>query len=139
MPQKECYSYLIRILNIKDYSKQELINKSQQKNFTEEETKETIQKLLELNYVNDNRLASNITEFYSKNHGPYMIKQKLEQRLIEEDIIQEVLENLEMDYSEITRTVTTKFDLTDFKQKQKAYRYLITRGYDSRDIREIIG
>ena len=138
MPSNECYSYLIKILNLKDYSKQELINKSLQKNFTEIETIETIERILNLNYINDRRLADNILEFYSKNHGGYMIRQKLEQRLIEEDIIESVLENLEMDYSEITRTVTTKFDPTEFKQKQKAYRYLMTRGYDSSDIREII-
>jgi SOS response regulatory protein OraA/RecX len=132
-----CYSYLINLLNKKDYSTQELISKATTKGYFDPELSETIERLINLKFLNDTRLAENLIEWNQKSKGKNWLIQKLKSRKIPNDIIEETLLSLnEPDYSELSRMINSKLRVTsliglDQKSYLKAYRLILTKGYEN--------
>ena len=140
--EKTCYGYLLNLLNKKDYSEQELINKANSKSYTEEQIQEALERLRLYNFYNNERLATNLINFYKTNRGENWLYLKLSARLIPKDIIKEVLENIEVEnYDELSRHIKSKLRITTLKnleylQYQKVYKIIFSRGY--KNAKEII-
>ncbi|MGA1862487.1 regulatory protein RecX [Deferribacter thermophilus] len=81
-------NYILNILNRKDYTEFELTQKLKLKfNLSNEEITSLITKFKNLNFINDKRYKSRfiINKLLNK-EGPYLIKQKLNQKGIEVEI-----------------------------------------------------
>ena len=134
------YSYLLNILNKKDFSEAELRKKCLDKGFELTKINIEIDNLQTKNWQNDKRLAENIVEFYSSSRGPNWINQKLKMRLIPVYIIAEVLhsnkEESKENYEEIKQTVERKYRVKDWsnidiKTQNKVIWFLQYRGYNN--------
>ncbi len=133
------YSYLLNLLNKKDYSEAELNKKCFDKGFENDKINLEIQGLQTKNWQNDKRLAENIVEFYSSTRGPNWISQKLKVRLIPAEIISEVLLSSpkeDVNFDEIKRAVERKYRVTDWnnidiKTQNKVVYFLQYRGYNN--------
>jgi regulatory protein len=132
------YSYLLNLLNSKDYSEGELRKKALAKEFKLELIDEQISELQNKKWQNDKRLAENIIEFYKSSRGINWIKQKLKMRLIAEEIIISVLQSdeTEEDCDEIKRIVERKYRISDWsnvdiKAQNKVVWFLQYRGYSN--------
>lgn len=133
------YSYLLNLLNKKDYSEAELRKKALAKEFKLELIDEQILELQNKNWQNDKRLAENIIEFYKSARGINWIKQKLKMRLIPSEIAVEILGNLQGDednFDEIKRVVERKYRISDWsnidiKTQNKVIWFLQYRGYSN--------
>jgi SOS response regulatory protein OraA/RecX len=134
-----CNGYILYFLNKKDYSKQVLWTKAINKGYPENEVKEAIDNLVAKNFINDRRYAEQLIEFYSRTKGNYFIAQKLKQKLVPKEIIEELIEaNTEDDnnYKDLIPFIKSKCRIRtiediDFKMYQKVYRLIATRGYSN--------
>jgi regulatory protein len=135
------YSYLLNLLNKKDYSEAELRKKALAKDFKLELIDQQIVELQTKNWQNDKRLAENIIEFYKSSRGINWITQKLKMRLMPNEIITEVLENIknadeEENFDDIKVLVERKYRITnwsdiDIKTQNKVIWFLQYRGYNN--------
>ena len=81
---KKAYSYAIKLLTKRDYSKFKLSEKLKSKDFTSDEISDVIEYLLEKKYLReDYYLEARVKGLLRKNYGAYYIIQKLQQEFVE--------------------------------------------------------
>jgi SOS response regulatory protein OraA/RecX len=135
MKNKDCFEYFLMLLNKKDYSSKMLISKAIQYGF--EDYQDALQRLININYVNDERYAQNLVDFYGKTKGKNFLYIKLKQKMIDDNIILNILENTEeIPTDEIKKLIYSKLNIQsleniDYLQYQKIYKLLLSRGYNS--------
>ncbi|MCX8958094.1 regulatory protein RecX [Erwinia psidii] len=93
-------------------------------------------------YLNDADFARRyIASLSRKGYGPQRIRMKLGEKGVNQTLINEALSGAEVDWGRKAYEVAErKFGLpfpSDWKEKAKVQRYLITRGYLTEDIRSI--
>ncbi|WP_137227218.1 regulatory protein RecX [Shewanella sp. MEBiC00475] len=87
-------------------------------------------------------LTTEIIKLFNKGKGKTLILQELKQRLIDVSDFEETLYQLtlteEIDFYQSCKTELAKkrYNLTDYKDKSKAYAYLSRKGFDSDEIKE---
>lgn len=118
--------YVVSEKGIRDYLKK--------KNFDDSTIKNTIEKLKEYNFVDDRKFAQNYFESLSASKGKRVIVNKLKEKGISLEIINEIIENVN-DEDEIEKAVVVakkfvKNRQNDTKCKQKCLAHLIYKGYD---------
>lgn len=118
--------YVVSEKGIRDYLKK--------KNFDDSTIKNTIEKLKEYNFVDDRKFAQNYFESLSASKGKRVISNKLKEKGINSEIINEILENVDdEDEIEKAKIIAEKFvknRQNDTKCKQKCLAHLIYKGYD---------
>ena len=135
----ECYSYLLKILNYKDSSRNELINKALQKDYTTDQIKEAITLLIGQRFQNDERLVENYVYGYREEKGKKYIKQKLLLRGVSEALIDKHLNQYEESLSDkIMLNIIHKYKINrntfqyakdEYITTQKIYQYLYQQGF----------
>lgn len=89
-------------------------------------------------------LSQEIIKLYRKGKGRTLILNELKQRLIDVSDFEDIVYRLEMAddidfYQSCQQQLAKKrYDLSDFKEKSKAYAYLSRRGFTSDEIKEAI-
>lgn len=87
-------------------------------------------------------LGSEIIKLYRKGKGQTLILNELKQRLIDVSEFEETIYQLslagDIDFYESCKTQLAKksYDLSDYKEKSKAYAYLSRKGFTSDEIKE---
>ncbi|MFC1519563.1 RecX family transcriptional regulator [Pseudomonadota bacterium] len=87
-------------------------------------------------------LKSEIIKLYNKGKGKTLILQELKQRLLDVSDFEELIYQLslteELDFylSCKSQLAKKRYDLSDYKEKSKAYAYLSRKGFDSDEIKE---
>ncbi|WP_144207584.1 RecX family transcriptional regulator [Shewanella donghaensis] len=87
-------------------------------------------------------LKTEIIKLFNKGKGKTLIMQELKQRLIDvsefEDIVYQLTLTDDVDFylSCKTQLAKKRYDLSDYKEKSKAYAYLSRKGFDSDEIKE---
>ncbi|QDE31177.1 regulatory protein RecX [Shewanella polaris] len=87
-------------------------------------------------------LTTEIIKLFNKGKGKTLILQELKQRLIDVSDFEETLYQLtlteQIDFYQSCKTELAKkrYNLTDYKDKSKAYAYLSRKGFDSDEIKE---
>lgn len=93
-----------------------------------------VNKLKEYNYLNDEAFARNYFEALSGSKGKRVIAQKLKEKGVKKEIIDELLLNIEdEDEEERARALAEKFVKNrekNLKNKQKCFAHLVYKGYD---------
>jgi SOS response regulatory protein OraA/RecX len=130
-----CKSYLLRLVNTKDYSYQELLSKSKLKGFEEEETRKLLDEFVEYRFVDERRLCEGLVSIYKGNKGPNWIFQKLITRKISKEIIKEVMSEFQSEPDpKVRELVIRKYKITEFASidintKKKILLFLASRGF----------
>lgn len=97
--EDEFFNKVLNLLSISYKSEYEIIqyihtNEIKNKTFLKEkQVQNIISKLIELGYIDDERLSNSVVDYYIRNNkGPLFIKQKLKEKKVAEDIINRSLE-----------------------------------------------
>lgn len=132
---------MLNSLGRKEYSVYEMTNKYKKLEIYEiNDIKEIVDYLLDLNYLNDERYCENyIRSGISKKWGLNKIKKNLTfDKRLNKELIESKIESMQIDETEsIIKILNTKYknkDLNDYKEKSKAYTYLMSKGFKSTDI-----
>lgn len=118
--------YVVSEKGLKDYLKK--------KGFDFSVIQKTVQKLNEYGFVDDEKFAKNYFESLSNSKGKRAIAQKLKQKGVSAEIVENLLENVD-DEAELekAKTLAEKFvknRQNEPKLQQKCIAHLIYKGYD---------
>ena len=137
--QKQLYAYYLGLLKARDYSENELKIKAKTKGYSNSAIAVVLNWLKQQNLVNDHRLAENLLEYYKSNKGVVWLQQKMRQRQIPTEIIEQVLQNYsgQPDISNLKQLLAKKYQISswqnsnqiDPKTKRKIVNFLSKRGY----------
>ena len=142
---EKAYNYAIKYLkNIK--TKKDVYDYLIRKGFSDEETSEVCDYIEEVGLVDDDLYVKFFVEdsFRIKNKGARKIVYELKQRGIEDDKIEEAIEEAsDMEYEALKEAYERKLEATKsetdpYKRKNKIIRFLISRGFDYSDIKDIV-
>lgn len=117
-------------------AKKEILKYLLTKGFDEIVCQQVIEKLEEYKFVDDEEYAKNYIKFKNKNNGSRKIAMELKQKGVDDEITSQSIEDYSCDRESVL-IVATKYLKNkdrDLKTKQKAYRHLASRGYQSEDI-----
>ena len=143
---KKALDYAIRILGIRDYSIHKMKEKLQTRKYSAEIIDETINKLLEYNYIREEEYTrSRIKQLLYKNFADNYIIQKVkaENLKITSEMIDEVKSEYRISTTEnicylIEKKLRGKTIPTDYKDKmklkQKIVSFLVSKGYNFDEI-----
>ena len=117
-------------------TKREVFKYLLSKGFEEEIANFVIEKLEEYKFVDDELYVKNYIKFKNKNNGKRKLAVELKQKGIDENLSKEKLDLLTSDRDNVLAVLEKylKNKELDLKTKQKAYRFLASRGYESEDI-----
>ncbi len=87
----------VRILELRDKSRDEITKKLLDSGFSEAAAQAACQKLEDAGYLNDRRYAENTLERLGKKYGSIRLKQELRQRGIAPDLIEELMSDADKD------------------------------------------
>lgn len=142
---EKAYNYAIKYLkNIK--TKKDVYDHLIRKGFSDEETSEVCDYIEEVGLVDDDLYVKFFVEdsFRIKNKGARKIVYELKQRGIDDDKIEEAIEEAsDMEYEALKEAYERKLEATKsetdpYKRKNKIIRFLISRGFDYSDIKDIV-
>ena len=142
---EKAYNYAIKYLkNIK--TKKDVYDYLIRKGFSYEETSEVCDYIEEVGLVDDDLYVKFFVEdsFRIKNKGARKIVYELKQRGIDDDKIEEAIEEAsDMEYEALKEAYERKLEATKsetdpYKRKNKIIRFLISRGFDYSDIKDIV-
>lgn len=125
------------LLSKKDYSKDELYKKIYIYGYSNNFAKPIIEEFSSKGYIDDIEYCKNIIEYYSNKYGIYMIRQKLRERGIDSNIIDECLTQIDLRSSDAIFNYLKKYsveDFGDYKFKQKLINRLLYRGFEIQEI-----
>lgn len=118
-------------------SKKQVVEYLTKKGFEDDAINYAIEKLGEYKYIDDVQYAKNFVKFKTKSSGKRKILMELKQKGVDENLAKQKIEEYSKD-SEYILLVAQKYlkgkNLEDLKTKQKAYRFLASKGYESGDI-----
>lgn len=143
--KEKAYNYAIKYLkNIK--TKKDVYDYLIRKGFSDEETSEVCDYIEEVGLVDDDLYVKFFVEdsFRIKNKGARKIVYELKQRGIDDDKIEEAIEEAsDMEYEALKEAYERKLEATKsetdpYKRKNKIIRFLISRGFDYSDIKDIV-
>ena len=142
---EKAYNYAIKYLkNIK--TKKDVYDYLIRKGFSDEETSEVCDYIEEVGLVDDDLYVKFFVEdsFRIKNKGARKIVYELKQRGIDDDKIEEAIEEAsDMEYEALKEAYERKLEATKsetdpYNRKNKIIRFLISRGFDYSDIKDIV-
>lgn len=128
----------LRNINYSIRSTFEIKNKLKQKKIPENIINKTTNYLVDKGYLNDLYYAKEFIRqcLESKNLSVNFTKQKLYEKGISKNIYEQILEKYDLDFIEennckiVAEKKSKNLDLTELKDYQKAYRYLISKGFN---------
>jgi len=124
--------YALNILNKKDYTLKEMVNKLHLKNFDEQSINETIQYLLGNNLLNDKRFVENFVYFRLKNgYGKKRIEYELKKKGIKEELIDKYVKAAdETEAAKLAFKAKAEHMKNDKNKRAKLFAFLARRGFD---------
>jgi regulatory protein len=134
-------------LRYRSRSQAEVRTKLSASGYADSVTEQTIRKLRELNYLNDDAFAESWAQYRVKNkgYGPRRIEQELRAKGIEPSLTREAIHALfergsEKEYAaKLLQRKFRKEQLSDPKTLRRAIAFLQRRGYSSAVIFELLG
>ena len=138
---QECLNKSFLLLTIKMNSEKELEIKLR-KNFDNKTVKKVINRLKELNYINDELFASTWIEIKGKSRGSFLIRKELLQKGIDKNIIDCALDNIDpkSELSHAKYLISNKYwpEMTKEQKYHKIGGYLARKGYNYEIIKQVL-
>lgn len=131
-------NYVLYLLSKRDYSEQQLRQKLIQKEYSDEEIEQAVEKAKAHQWLNEERFCASFIRYRSQQGiGPRRLKQELRQKGVADWLINQELDNAEseegIDWFELAESVFEKKRprTWDLKAKQKMWRFMISRGFSN--------
>ncbi len=123
----------INLLSRREYSRHEIYQKLILRTSNEIHLEQILDRLTEAGYQSDERFAESfLRSRINRNLGAMRIERELKDKGIDVDLIENVMDN-ETDWFELAyesgKKKSQSLDLSDYKNKQKLFRYLAYRGF----------
>lgn len=133
LTDKQMRIMAINLLSRREYSLYELSQKLEPRSQNSGQVPHLLEYLVQSGYQSDQRFAESfLRSRISRALGPMRIKRELKDKGIDSDLIDQVFET-DVDWFELAFESAHKksqsLDLSDYKDKQKLYRYLAYRGF----------
>ncbi len=134
-------SYALYLISHKFYSRKSLFDKLLSRGFEKTDIDKVLTRFIELNYINDELFAKNLTEYLqSKGKGPFYIKNELKQHDIDNNIVSKILNDAQEKqepYLKIIDMIKKKYPRFNNNDKDEVRRiamFFQRRGFASQDI-----
>ncbi|RNF50407.1 recombination regulator RecX [Marinomonas hwangdonensis] len=139
-PTLSTFDQAMSLLSYREHASKELFTKLKTKGHAEEDIRDVIERLTEMNYLNDERFAEVfVRSKISRSLGAYRILQELSQKGITSEIAKQAISNADIDWFELAKqTRERKFGedaSKDQKEKAKQSRYLQYKGFNFEQIK----
>ena len=108
------------------------------KEYSEDTIKFVMSKLVEYNYIDDQKYAQAYVLTYGKKYGKLKLKSQLKVKGVSEEIIECVLEVNKVDSIESVASKYLKNKVMSYEVSQKLFRFLYSRGYEFDEINPYI-
>jgi SOS response regulatory protein OraA/RecX len=135
---QDCRSFVLSLIAKKDYSTEAIRQKCLQKEFQNTDITKVIKEFIDSKWLDDERFACNIIEFYKGQKGLSWIAQKLTLKQIPKDIVTKLLAQTESikPKPSIKELLARKHKITnwqsiDIKVKNKVLYFLSSRGFSN--------
>jgi regulatory protein len=139
----EALQYALRLINIRDRTEQELIDRLRRKGFCEETIMATVDRLKQSDLIDDRRAAEALINYGAKIKGlgarglrrfclEKGIDETLADELITEDDDEQRAEEL------VIKRLASMTELSTLKKYQRLYGYLYRRGYPPETIKKVL-
>jgi regulatory protein len=130
-------------LSRRDHAVEELRQKLQNKGYAAPTIDQVMQEMLDYGYLDDARFAASYWRLRANSgYGPVKIRHELRRKGVADDLIEQGLAALEVDFTASCLTVhDRKFGSNppgDLKDKARRQRFLYQRGFDSDCIRQVV-
>lgn len=146
----KCQNAGLRLLSRRPHSVSELWRKLQQRSYSNEVIKQVVAEFFRLNYLDDHQFAEQFCEYRKSSfqaQGRNKVRIDLMKRGIKTELIDEVLDEgwheEEVELGNAQKIAIKKWqqikDKSDlWKSKNKVYRFLVGRGFNSNICRQVI-
>jgi len=137
--------FFLKLLGKRDYSLAELLQKADMQDLDKTEIHDAVKYLTSKNFINDQRIASNLINHYASSKGKRWILQRCMSKQINENDFelawqeyQESQEETEQ-YLDLKKKIMQKYNLTSFENLtpqllNKIFNYLAYRGFNPNEI-----
>ena len=108
------------------------------KEYSDDTIEFVMSKLVEYNYIDDQKYAQAYVLTYGKKYGKLKLKSQLKVKGVSEEIIECVLEDNKVDSIESVASKYLKNKVMSYEVCQKLFRFLYSRGYEFDEINSYI-
>ncbi len=134
--RQQLTGYLAR----REHSRWELLRKLSEQGHDSNDAQAVLQRFVDNGIQSDARFAETfIRSKASKGQGPVRVLQELKRHQLDQQLIQTAMQEADIDWFELAKTVANKrfggANQGDFKARQKQQRFLQYRGFDFEQIR----
>lgn len=139
---KRCKDKAMWLISFRDHSRRELVDKLR-RDYSEDCCEQTADRMVELGLIDDERFARRYSaDLINLKHLSYRgVRQKLAEKGISRELIDEVTGELEIDEEQQIRTIIDKKYsrvMNDEKGRRRAYNALMRLGFSYRDIKSVM-
>lgn len=133
----------LKLLGLRARSRQEIYNKLKD-DYSDEIIDRVLNLLEKYGYIDDEKFAIAYAKDKLKQKGwsKKRIAYELSNKGVDRQIIYNTLENMDFDHSSVIDKLLEKRlngkDINDYKERQKQFNYLASKGYEFEDIKEAI-
>lgn len=132
---EKTFSEAVRLLGYRDFSEKELLRRMRRDGT---DGTKAVEKLVELGYIDDERYARGLIEKSVSKYGRTRIEQDLRRRGIDRELTERLLDEAFAEPSSAAFDALCKRQktraLSDLKEKNRAYAYLMRRGFGHDEI-----
>jgi len=137
---------MLNLLAKKDHSQSEILNKIEKYEFNQIEIDEALKYLKSKNFLNDEKYAYNIINFYYSQKGKNWIKSKIKSKGISENDFElawqkykESEEDLDLEFEHLRLKIMTKYQIESFHNidpniLNKIFNFLVYRGFNPMEL-----
>ncbi|MCF6174867.1 MAG: recombination regulator RecX [Victivallaceae bacterium] len=134
------------LLSRRDHSRSELKTKLYSRKFSSASIEHALNECERLGFIDDHNFATRyVAELQFKGYGIFRLREKLYRKGIGKEIIETVLAGIDVDEEKTAARESMEKKLRQLrretdeqKKQQKLYRYLISRGFSSDTVRELL-
>ena len=139
---KRCKDKAMWLISFRDHSRRELVDKLR-RDYSEDCCEQTADRMVELGLIDDERFARRYSaDLINLKHLSYRgVRQKLAEKGISRELIDEVTGEPEIDEEQQIRTIIDKKYsrvMNDEKGRRRAYNALMRLGFSYRDIKSVM-
>ena len=134
------YEQALKLISTRYKTQRETEDYLKQKGYLPATVFYVIKKLLEYDFINDERYAESFVYHKSQKDGINKIRQQLFAKGVKEDIIEKALAKIDNQYQQIEQ-IAEKYMKNKEETKEniaKLYRYLMGKGFNYEDIKQVI-
>lgn len=138
--KNNAFNKALKLINTRYKTKKEIYKYLEEKGYLPQTIFYCLDKLMEYNYVDDEKYALSYINHHKTKSGKLKLKQELLQKGVSEDIIDTALKEMDSQAEEI-KILAEKYMKSKEDTKEnylKLYKYLLTKGFEYEEITRVL-